>query len=107
VIKKHYRAAALYSGVVDSTVAPLLALEDLDLRREDMLLLYVDLRGFADRKKRAEQRANILGMDFIAIEGRAELVREYLAQAILLNGSCWGYPLITPLSRAFMGELHP
>jgi len=70
VIKKHYRAAALYSGVVDSTVAPLLALEDLDLRREDMLLLYVDLRGFADRKKRAEQRANILGMDFIAIEGR-------------------------------------
>lgn len=104
MIKQHYRAIAFYSGGVDSTIAPLLALEDLDLRREDMLLLYVDLGGAVDRVNRAEQRAKILGIDFIAIDGRADFDRDYLSQAILLNGSYWGYPLITPLSRAFMVE---
>lgn len=104
MIKQHYRAIAFYSSGVDSTIAPLLALEDLDLRREDMLLLYVDLGGAVDRVNRAEQRAKILGIDFIAIDGRADFDRDYLSQAILLNGSYWGYPLITPLSRAFMVE---
>lgn len=104
MIKKNYRAVALYSGGVDSTVAPLLALKDLELRPEEMLLLYVDLGGFANRKSRAEQRANVLGMDFTAIDGRADFSRDFLSQAILMNGSYWGYPLITPLSRAYIVE---
>lgn len=102
---RHYRAIALYSGGVDSIIAPLLALEDLDLQREDMLLLYIDLGGgSSNRKKRAGERARTMGMDFAAVEGRAEFARDYLSQAILMNGSYWGYPLITPLSRAFMVE---
>lgn len=101
-MEKKYRAVALYSGGVDSTVAPLLALDDLGLQREDMLLLYVDLGGFANRKVRAEQRAKVLEMDFAVLDGRADFARDYLSQAIFMNGSYWGYPLITPLSRAYI-----
>ncbi|SEM68130.1 argininosuccinate synthase [Syntrophus gentianae] len=104
MIKKNYRAVALYSGGVDSTVAPLLALEDLGLQREEMLLLYVDLGGFANRKSRAEQRAKVLGLDYTSLDGRADFARNFLSQAILMNGSYWGYPLITPLSRAYIVE---
>ncbi|OPY88521.1 MAG: Argininosuccinate synthase [Syntrophus sp. PtaU1.Bin208] len=101
---KKYRAVALYSGGVDSTVAPLLAIEDLGLRREEMLLLYVDLGGFANRKSRARQRAEVLGLDFTALDGRADFCRDFLSEAIFMNGSYWGYPLITPLSRAYIVE---
>jgi argininosuccinate synthase len=104
VTKKKYRAVALYSGGVDSTVAPLLALEDLGLQREEMLLLYVDLGGFVNRKSRAEQRAKVLGLDFTALDGRADFARNFLSEAIRMNGSYWGYPLITPLSRAYIVE---
>jgi len=103
--RRNYRAVALYSGGVDSIAAVLLALEDLRLPREDILLLCIDLGGgWSGLKGRAGERARILGMDFTAIDGRAEFARDYLSQAIMLNGSYWGYPLITPLSRAFMVE---
>jgi len=97
--KEKYTAVALYSGGVDSTLAALLAREQLKV---DVLLLMVSLGESQNNIEQAKERANILGMDLVVLDGTSEFARDYISEAIRMNGSYWGYPLITPLSRAYM-----
>lgn len=96
---REYPAVALYSGGVDSTVAPILARREL---KTDILLLMVSLGESQNNIQRAVDRAKIIGMDLVILDGAKEFARDYLTEAIRMNGSYWGYPLITPLSRAYM-----
>lgn len=100
-LKQNYGAVALYSGGVDSTAAPLLVRERLQC---PILLLMIDLGESQNGIDRAAQRAEVLGMDFKLIDGKEAFAADYLSEAIRMNGSYWGYPLITPLSRAFIME---
>lgn len=99
--EKRYGAVALYSGGVDSTAAPLLARQKLKI---EMLLLMMDLGEGNSSLGRAKQRADILKMDFTCIDGKRDFADRYLSEAIKMNGEYWGYPLITPLSRAYIME---
>lgn len=98
---KSYGAVALFSGGVDSTAAPLLTKDKLQC---PILLLMIDLGESQSGIERAAKRAEVLGMDFKLIDGKKQFADDYLAEAILMNGNYWGYPLITPLSRAFIME---
>jgi len=98
-IKKKYGAVALYSGGLDSTVAPILSQASID---REILLLMIDLGMQEGSIKRASERAKILDMDFHIIDGKKEFSEIFLSEAVKMNGSYWGYPLITPLSRAYM-----
>lgn len=100
-IDRNYGAIALYSGGVDSTAAPLLVKDKLQC---PILLLMIDLGESEDGIERAARRAQLLGMDFEAIDGRESFAANYLSEAIHMNGNYWGYPLITPLSRAHIME---
>ena len=99
VLKNKYSAVALYSGGLDSTVAPILAQSEIGKK---ILLLMINLGLPEESVKRAAERAKILNMDFHLIDGIKEFSEIFLSEAIKMNGSYWGYPLITPLSRAFM-----
>lgn len=101
VLDKSYGAVALYSGGVDSTAAPLLARDKVQC---PILLLMIDLGESPNGIERAAQRAKVLGMDFKLIDGKKQFADDYLSEAIKMNGNYWGYPLITPLSRAFIME---
>lgn len=98
-LDQNYGAVALYSGGVDSTAAPLLARDKLQC---PILLLMIDLGESQNGIERAAQRAKVLGMDFKLIDGKEQFAADYLSAAISMNGNYWGYPLITPLSRAFI-----
>lgn len=100
-VNLNYGAIALYSGGVDSTAAPLLARDKLQC---PILLLMIDLGESQNNIERAAQRAKILGMDFEVIDGKEPFATNYLSEAIRMNGNYWGYPLITPLSRAYIME---
>ncbi len=101
-IALNYGAVALYSGGVDSTAAPLLAKERLHC---PILLLMIDLGESQDSIERAAKRALMLGMDFKTTDGKESFATNYLSEAIRMNGNYWGYPLITPLSRAYIMEV--
>jgi argininosuccinate synthase len=97
-----YDAVALYSGGTDSTLAPLLAKESFPGK---VLLLMVDLGEAPGAVEQARERAAILGWDFELIDGVADFAQEILAEAIQLHADYWGYPLGTPLGRAFQAHL--
>ena len=59
--RNKYRAVALYSGGLDSTVAPILAEESIG---SNILLLMIDLGMLENTIKIATDRAKILNMDF-------------------------------------------
>ena len=101
-MSKKYKAVALYSGGTDSTLAPIIAREEIG---DDMLLLMIDLGCTPESIKQAEDRAKVLNLDFKVINGVEEFACRFLSEAIKMNGSYFGYPLGTPLGRAFMMEL--
>jgi argininosuccinate synthase len=80
-------------------VAPILARKEIG---DDILLLMIDLGCGAAEIDQAKRRADVLGMDFVLLDGKREFAEEFLAEAVRMNGSYWGYPLGTPLGRAFM-----
>lgn len=94
-----YAGIALYSGGTDSTLAPLLASERLD--GAPILLLMVDLGEPAGAVEQARARAEVLGWPLEVVDGREPFSAAFLAEAIRMRADYWGYPLGTPLGRAF------
>jgi argininosuccinate synthase len=97
-----YDAVALYSGGTDSTLAPLLARPHVG---DNVLLLMIDLGEPPEAITQAASRAEHLSWPFQVIDGRAEFAANVLAETIRFRGNYWGYPLGTPLGRAFQCRL--
>ncbi|MGE5631448.1 MAG: argininosuccinate synthase domain-containing protein [Caulobacteraceae bacterium] len=97
-----YQAVALYSGGTDSTVAALLAKPVVG---DNILLLMIDLGCTEESIQQARKRAEILKMDFHVINGVKDFAQRFISEAIRMNGSYFGYPLGTPLGRAYMMEI--
>lgn len=95
---KNYDGIALYSGGTDSTLAPLLAREDVG---DNILLVMIDLGESEAGRAQAIQRAEIVGWDLLLTDQREAFSQSVLAEAIQMRASYWGYPLGTPLGRAF------
>jgi argininosuccinate synthase len=93
-----YDAIALYSGGTDSTLAPILARPTVG---DNVLLLMIDLGEPKDSMVQARERAKLLGWDFRLIDGTSDFAEQMLAETIKFRGNYWGYPLGTPLGRAF------
>ena len=49
----------------------------------------------------AVKRASILGCDLLIVDGNEEFSRLFLREAVAMNASYQGYPLGTPMGRAF------
>ena len=93
-----YDGVALYSGGTDSTLAPLLAKNEVG---ENILLLMINLGDHDAVLDKARARASIIGWDFLLIEATREFADAVLREAIQLRADYWGYPLGTPLGRAY------
>lgn len=98
---RNYDGIALYSGGTDSTLAPLLARKVVG---ENILLLMIDLGETLAAKEQAVARATAIGWDLLMLDKRVEFADEILSEAIRMRASYWGYPLGTPLGRAFQLE---
>jgi len=109
----NYSGVALYSGGTDSTLAALLAHERVD--DAPILLLMIDLGEPEGSTAQARTRAEQLDWPLRIVDGREEFARDFLAPAIRMRADYWGYPLGTPIGRAyqckvaldFLGSLPP
>lgn len=97
-----YDAIALYSGGTDSTVAPLLARPTVG---DNVLLLMIDLGESPESISQAHERAKVLGWSFELVDGIAEFAQIMLSETVRFRGSYWGYPLGTPLGRAYQCQI--
>jgi argininosuccinate synthase len=97
-LDRDYDGIALYSGGTDSTLAPLLAREHVG---DNILLVMIDLGESEASLAQAAARADIIGWDFLLLDERENFGAEILAEAVQMRASYWGYPLGTPLGRAF------
>ena len=93
-----YDGIALYSGGTDSTLAPLLAREQVG---DKILLVMVDLGETESARAQAIERAEVIGWDLLITDQRRAFADNVLSEAIQMRASYWGYPLGTPLGRAF------
>jgi argininosuccinate synthase len=93
------KAFVLFSGGLDSTLAAYLAKQMIDAEFE---LVYFDLGQRSVDLDKAVKRADRLRMPLKVIRGEGDFVREFIEPCIRMRGDYFGYPLGTPLSRAFM-----
>jgi argininosuccinate synthase len=93
-----YDGIALYSGGTDSTLAALLSRQFVG---DHILLVMVDLGETSSSIEQARCRAELIGWDFLLVDGQEGFAREILAESIMMRASYWGYPLGTPLGRAY------
>jgi len=95
---RDYDGIALYSGGTDSTLAPLLVREQVG---DKILLVMIDLGESKNAINQAIGRANVIGWDLLLLDERENFGNEVLTEAIQLRADYWGYPLGTPLGRAY------
>lgn len=93
-----YDGVALYSGGTDSTLAPLLVKGEVG---NNILLLMINLGDHDAVLKKARDRAKLIGWDLLLIEATDDFAEKVLKEAIRLRADYWGYPLGTPLGRAY------
>jgi len=96
---KRYSGVSLFSGGTDSTVATVLAHRRIG---GDILLFTVNLGHSPHEMQKAIDRSKVLQMDHQIHEGTAEFCRDYVSEAIIMNASYQGYPLGTPMGRAYV-----
>lgn len=95
---KKYDGVSLYSGGTDSTLSSILGAKDCG---GEVLLLMANLSIKGAGLETAVERAKVIGMDLLIIDGHAEFAQNYLSEAIVMNSSYQGYPNGTPMGRAF------
>jgi argininosuccinate synthase len=96
------KCAIAYSGGLDST----LGIEMLRriYRTDTIIPITVDVGQGRQEIELSERRSAALRIQPLLIDAREEFGRQWLAKAIAANGSYWGYPLSTSMTRQLIAQ---
>jgi argininosuccinate synthase len=96
------KCAIAYSGGLDST----LGIEMLRriYRADTIIPITVDVGQGRQEIELAERRSAALRIKPLLIDAREEFSRSWLAKAIAANGSYWGYPVATSMTRQLIAQ---
>jgi argininosuccinate synthase len=96
------KCAIAYSGGLDSTLGIEL------LRRvygaDTIIPIIVDVGQGRQEIELAQRRSTMLRIRPLLVDAREEFSRGWLAKAILANGSYWGYPVSTSMTRQLIAR---
>jgi argininosuccinate synthase len=96
------KCAIAYSGGLDSTLG--IELLRRLYKAEEIVPIIVDVGQGEDEISLARRRAAALRVEPLLIDSRQEFSREWLARAIRANGSYWGYPVSTSMTRQLIAR---
>lgn len=96
------KCAIAYSGGLDSTLG--IELLRRVYRADTIIPITVDVGQGREEIELAERRAATLQVRPLLIDARELFTREWLAKAIRANGSYWGYPVSTSMTRQLIAQ---
>ncbi len=96
------KCAIAYSGGLDSTLG--IELLRRVYRADTIIPITVDVGQGREEIELAERRAATLQVRPLLIDARELFSREWLAKAIRANGSYWGYPVSTSMTRQLIAQ---
>jgi len=96
------KCAIAYSGGLDSTLG--IELLRRVYRADTIIPITVDVGQGREEIELAERRSAILQVRPLLIDARELFTREWLAKAIRANGSYWGYPVSTSMTRQLIAQ---
>jgi argininosuccinate synthase len=96
------KCAIAYSGGLDSTLG--IELLRRVYRADTIIPITVDVGQGRDEIELAEQRSAALQVEHLYIDARELFSREWLTRAIQANGSYWGYPVSTSMTRQLIAH---
>jgi len=96
------KCAIAYSGGLDSTLG--IELLRRVYRADTIIPITVDVGQGREEIELAERRAATLQVRPLLIDARELFTRVWLAKAIRANGSYWGYPVSTSMTRQLIAQ---
>ncbi len=96
------KCAIAYSGGLDSTLG--IELLRRVYRADTIIPITVDVGQGREEIELAERRAATLQVRPLLIDARELFTRVWLAKAIWANGSYWGYPVSTSMTRQLIAQ---
>jgi argininosuccinate synthase len=96
------KCAIAYSGGLDSTLG--IELLRRVYRADTIIPITVDLGQGREEIELAERRSATLQVQPLLVDARELFSREWLAKAIRANGSYWGYPVSTSMTRQLIAQ---
>jgi len=96
------KCAVAYSGGLDSTLG--IELLRRVYRADTVIPITVDVGQGREEIELAERRSAALQVRPLLIDARELFSREWLAKAIRANGSYWGYPVSTSMTRQLIAQ---
>ncbi|UCF97724.1 MAG: argininosuccinate synthase, partial [Spirochaetaceae bacterium] len=96
------KCAIAYSGGLDSTLG--IELLRRVYRADAVIPITVDVGQGREEIEMSERRSTALRIQPLLIDAREQFSREWLAKAIRANGSYWGYPVSTSMTRQLIAQ---
>jgi argininosuccinate synthase len=96
------KCAIAYSGGLDSTLG--IELLRRVYRADSIIPITVDVGQGREEIELVERRSAALKVRPLLIDARELFSREWLAKAIQANGSYWGYPVSTSMTRQLIAQ---
>jgi len=96
------KCAIAYSGGLDSTLG--IELLRRVYRAQTIIPITVDVGQGREEIELAERRSATLHIQPLLIDAREEFSTEWLSKAIAANGSYWGYPVSTSMTRQLIAR---
>lgn len=96
------KVALAYSGGLDSALCAWLARHKYGA--QEVVAITVDVGQGADELEQAQQKAQVLGLQPLIVDARAEFAEEWLPRAIAANSSYGGYPVSTSMTRQLIAQ---
>lgn len=96
------KCAVAYSGGLDSTLG--IELLRRIYRADTIIPITVDVGQGRQEIELSQRRSAALRIQPLLIDAREEFSGEWLARAILANGSYWGYPVSTSMTRQLIAQ---
>jgi argininosuccinate synthase len=101
-VPKARKCAIAYSGGLDSTLG--IELLRRIYRAEQIVPITVDVGQGSEEIETAWRRSRQLRVEPLLIDARELFSRQWLAKAIAANGSYWGYPVSTSMTRQLIAQ---
>ena len=96
------KCAVAYSGGLDSTLG--IELLRRVYRADTIIPITVDVGQGSEEIEMSIRRSAALRIQPLLIDAREQFSREWLAKAIRANGSYWGYPVSTSMTRQLIAQ---
>ncbi len=96
------KVALAYSGGLDSALCAWLAREKY--RAQEVVAITVDVGQGSEELEEAQRKAQVLGLQPMIVDARAEFAGEWLPRAIAANSSYGGYPVSTSMTRQLIAR---